>query len=113
MTGLYIIKKKIMMRDKIKVTVKWNDAFSSKIKICVIGQSKHFQTLWIWSIMPVTCPALGDLNIYTKQISSWSILLYQWKAYKKSDGLYKRVCTFNKFNITVDATGTRLVKRCK
>ena len=31
MTGLYIISKKIMLRDKIEVTVKWNDAFSLKM----------------------------------------------------------------------------------
>ena len=37
MTGLHIIQKKIMLRDKIKVTVKWKDALSSKIKICVTG----------------------------------------------------------------------------
>ena len=34
-----------MLRDKIEVTVKWKDAFSLKIKNCVIGYSKRFQTL--------------------------------------------------------------------
>ena len=37
MTGLYIIYKKLILRDKIEVTVKWKDAFSLKIKVCVIG----------------------------------------------------------------------------
>ena len=37
--------EKIMLIDKIEVTVKWKDAFSLKIKICVIGKSKCFQTL--------------------------------------------------------------------
>ena len=32
-------------RDKIEVTVKWRDAFSLKIKLCVIGYCKRFQTL--------------------------------------------------------------------
>ena len=29
--------EEIMLRDKIEVTVKWKDALSSEIKICVIG----------------------------------------------------------------------------
>ena len=36
-----------MLRDKINVAVKWKDAFSLKINICVIGfkvnVSKHFE----------------------------------------------------------------------
>ena len=61
-----------MLRYKIEVTVKWKDIFSFKIKKCPIGESKRFQTLWIWAILPVTCTALGDLHIYTKHILAYN-----------------------------------------
>ena len=48
----YTRYKKLMLRDKIEVTVKRKDPFSLKIQICVISQSIHFQTLWLWSILP-------------------------------------------------------------
>ena len=38
----------------------------------------------MWSILPVTCTALTDLHINTKQYSPWSTLLYLRKACKKS-----------------------------
>ena len=69
MTGLYIIqyKEKYAKRQDIGQTSgKMHLIF--KIKTCVIRYSKRFQTPWKWSILPVTCSALGDLNIYTKHI---------------------------------------------
>ena len=37
MTGLYKLLKKLMVGDKIEVIVKRKDAFSLKIKSCVIS----------------------------------------------------------------------------
>ena len=52
---------------------------------CVICKSKRFQTFWIWSILPVTCTALGYLHIKTKHILAYDQYYYigERKAYKK------------------------------
>ena len=50
---IHVIKKKIMLRDKIEVTVKWKDAFSLK-KLCnwLIKYKSFPNTLNILSILP-------------------------------------------------------------
>ena len=62
MTGLYIIKKNYAKRQDIGQT-SGKMRLILRIKMCVIRQ-----TPWKWSILPVTCSALGDLHIYTKHI---------------------------------------------
>ena len=77
-----------------------------KIKICVIRL-----TPWKWSILPVTCSALGDLHFYTKHILAHDNIIISVQGLQKiSDRLYIRVYVeqfitilyITKFSITND-----------